>query len=99
MATFTVRVELRRADSEDYEQFDELMEREGFSRQITVSEGKDEGTQYYLPAGEYTISGQYTRPQVLHKAKAAARRSGKGFALLVTESKGRAFYGLAETED
>jgi hypothetical protein len=99
MATFTVRVELRRADSDDYDQFHDLMEREGFSRQITVSEGTDEGTRYYLPAGEYTISGQYTRTQILHKAKAAARRSGKGFALLVTESKGRAFHGLEEADD
>lgn len=90
MADFTVRVELHGAEWEDYDALRVEMEAEGFSAVVRGSGGMA----YELPAGEYALSGDVTRQQVLARAKRGANRSGYSYAVLVTESAGRAWYGL-----
>jgi hypothetical protein len=92
MAQFTVRVELHRADEDDYETLHDAMERRGFSRLIT----SDDGEVYHLPWAEYNMQDSVTRAQVLTLAKAAANETGKNYAVLVTESNGRTWSGLAK---
>ena len=90
MADFTVRVELHGAEWEDYDALRVEMEAEGFSAAVQGSGGMA----YELPAGEYAASGDVTRQQVLARAKRGADRSGCNYAVLVTESAGRAWWGL-----
>lgn len=92
MASFTARVELHDASWSDYETLHEEMGREGFRRTIT----SDSGTAYHLPTAEYDFAGTVNRSDVLQKAKSAAARTRKTFAVLVTESTGRTWYGLTE---
>jgi hypothetical protein len=89
---FTTRVELHEAISNDYENLNEAMKREGFSHIITS--GDD--VSYYLPAGEYILSGMFTRQQVMDKAKKAASTTTRTFSILVTESKGRIWHNLPQ---
>ncbi|HIF9285254.1 TPA: hypothetical protein ACX6SX_000974 [Photobacterium damselae] len=90
MASFTVRMVLHDADWEDYNKLYEEMNKEGFSEEIS----SDDGTAYELPDGEYTISGNLTKSDVLSKAKNAASKTGEKYAVLVTQSSGRTWYGL-----
>lgn len=90
MARFTTRVELHKADEEDYETLHSSMEREGFSRSIL----SNDGTAYHLPTAEYNIEDDYSRDQILAKAKKAANSTGCSYEVLVTESKGRTWYNL-----
>ena len=90
MADFTVRVELHGAEWEDYDALRVSMEAEGFSASVQGSGG----SAYELPAGEYAVSGDATQQQVLTRARRAADRSGCSYAVLVTESAGRAWWGL-----
>lgn len=90
MADFTVRVELHGAEWEDYDALRVEMEAEGFSASVRGSGG----TAYELPAGEYAVSGDATRQQVLAQARRGAARGGYSCAILVTESAGRAWCGL-----
>jgi hypothetical protein len=90
MADFTVRVELHGGEWEDYDVLRVEMEAEGFSAAVQGSGGMA----YELPAGEYAVWGDVTRQQVLSRARRAADRSGFSYAILVTESAGRAWYGL-----
>lgn len=92
MAAFTTRVELHRADDDDYEVLHAAMERRGFSRQITSDGGKT----YHLPTAEYNYSGSKTRDQVLDLARAAASETNRKRAVLVTESNGRSWSGLEQ---
>lgn len=93
MASFTTRVELHDADSDDYEELHKYMEKEGFERFIISDDGKT----YHLPTAEYNFtSSAVKRAQVLDKAKSAAAKTNKKFAVLVTESAGRTWYGLEE---
>ena len=68
MAQFTVRVELHRANQDDYDALHSAMEEEGFSRQIK----SDDGTRYHLPTAEYNRTSNKTRPEILDSAAAAA---------------------------
>jgi hypothetical protein len=92
LATFTTRVELHYADDDDYEALHAAMEQRGFSRFIT----SDDGVRYHLPTAEYSYIGNKTHSEVLALARAAARETNKKFAVLVTESKGRRWDGLAK---
>jgi hypothetical protein len=89
MPKFTVRVELHYADDDDYERLHSAMERVGFSRTITGSDG----TEYSLPTAEYNTDGT-DADAVLDLAKRAADSTGKRFAVLVTESQRRRWSGL-----
>jgi hypothetical protein len=90
MADCTIRVELHGAEWEDYDTLRVEMEAEGFSAAMRGSGG----LAYELPAGECAVSGDVTRQQVLARARRGADRSGCNYAILVTESVGRAWYGL-----
>jgi hypothetical protein len=88
---FTTRVELHHADNDDYETLHAAMEERGFSRFIT----SEDGITYHLPTAEYDYNGNETRAHVLGLAKAAANETGKKYAVLVTQSNGRSWHGLA----
>lgn len=90
MSRYTVRVELHRADSDDYDMLHEYMEDEGFQRYISDGEGK----KYQLPTAEYNISTSSDKSAVLGKAKKAASRTGKTYMILITKSNGRTWYNL-----
>lgn len=90
MAQFTVRVELHRANQDDYDILHAAMEEEGFSRQIKSSDG----ARYHLPTAEYNRTSNKTREQIRDSAATAADTTGKKYAILVTESAGRAWQGL-----
>jgi hypothetical protein len=90
MADFTVRVELHRAEWEEYDALRVLMEAEGFSAEVRGSGGMA----YELPAGEYVVSGEVSQRQVAARARRAADGSGCSYAILVTESVGRTWCGL-----
>ena len=92
MPSFTTRVELHKADDEDYDVLHAAMEERNFSRLIT----SDKGIIYHLPTAEYDYSGNKTRSDVLELAKAAAAETNKKFAVIVTESNGRTWFGLSK---
>jgi hypothetical protein len=94
MGKFTLRVELVGATPKDYDVLHEHMQLQGFSRQIESGDGE----LYELPNAEYDFSGEFNRKEVLDKAKAAADAIGIRYRVLVTESKGRVWYGLRRTE-
>ncbi|KLU14525.1 MULTISPECIES: type V toxin-antitoxin system endoribonuclease antitoxin GhoS [Xenorhabdus] len=91
MARFTVRVELRKADSTDYEKLYDKMKAKGFSKFIT----SDDGSKYELPPAEYNfISDSKSRNEVRDLAYNIAKTVNSRPAVLVTESEGRAWNGL-----
>lgn len=92
MTQFTVRVELHRANQDDYDALHAAMEGEGFSRQIKSSDG----TRYHLPMAEYNRTSRKTRQEILDSAAAAADTTGKKYGIVVTESAGRSWRGLKE---
>jgi hypothetical protein len=92
MAQFTVRVELHRANQDDYDALHSAMEEEGFTRQIKSSDG----TRYQLPTAEYNRSSNKTKQEIRDSAAAAASTTGKKYAILVTQSAGRSWEGLTK---
>lgn len=90
MADFTVRVDVHGAPWEDYDALRVEMEAEGVAATVAGSGGAT----YYLPTGEYACAGELTRQHVLARARRAADRTGCSYAVLVTESSGRAWCGL-----
>jgi len=92
MAQFTVRVELHKAEWADYETLHAAMEKQGFSRRITGSDGKT----YQLPLAEYNGSGELTCAQIRDIARTAANTTGKANAVLASEAPTRAWIGLEE---
>lgn len=92
MPSYTTRVELHKATSEDYTNLHAAMEERGFARTIT----SDQGVTYHLPWGEYNFSGAATRAEVMRAAKEAAGTTGRECEVLVTQSAGRSWSGLDE---
>ncbi len=90
MSQFITRVELHKANYDDYEKLHTAMAAQGFSRQIE----SDKGTLYHLPTAEYNRITSGSRAQVLESAKVAANQTGKQYAILVTESNGITWIGL-----
>jgi len=91
MAKFTIRVELHDASPDAYKSLHKSMEAEGFAREIRSGEGKV----YHLPTAEYIYDGEANLKGVLDRAKRAASALPLSFEILVTESKGRIWYGLS----
>lgn len=89
MARFTVRVELHDASWEQYEKLYDEMAARGFIDTISY-----QGGTVKLPPAEYNFDGNATKEQVLEKAKDAAAQVVRKYAVLVTESNGRTWYGL-----
>ena len=92
MASFTVRVELRDANWEQYKKLYERMAAEGFT---DVIRDTNTGKAYKMPPGEYNYIGSLTRATVLEKAERAASGVVKDYAVLVTESVGRTWANLS----
>lgn len=91
MTNFTVRVELRDADSSDYDDLYNRMSDNGFSKFITG----DTGVRYQLPNAEYSYSSDTEdRSQVRDLAFRIARKVNDDPAVLVTQSSGRSWKGL-----
>lgn len=87
MADYTVRVELRDADSEDYELLHEKMKAKGYVREV---EG-DSGKMYQLPPAEYAAKKDGTPSDVCEEVRAIASTIKKN-RILVTKSAGRSWY-------
>ncbi|MFM4805904.1 hypothetical protein ACEUC3_18730 [Aeromonas bivalvium] len=90
MSKFTTRMVLHDADWDDYNDLHTYMNQEGFTDEITSSDG----ITYKLPDAEYDISGNFDVDDVCTKAKRAAKRTGKEYKVFVTKSAGRKWIGL-----
>ncbi|KUJ05468.1 hypothetical protein ACSMEB_20405 [Stenotrophomonas maltophilia] len=92
MASYTIRIELHEADWDDYVEMYQHLAAQG----ITDIISSDNGVSYKMPPAEYNYVGSATRAQVLEMAKASAGKVVRSYAVFVTESNGRKWYGLAE---
>jgi hypothetical protein len=90
VAWFIARVELHDAGYQDYVNLHAHMSGEGYATTIRGSDGRT----YQLPPAEYHLDGAYTRDQALEKAKRAAQRTLKSFAVIVSETAGSTWFGL-----
>ena len=90
MASFTVRVVLKDADWEEYKILYASMESEGFTDIIKSSDG----IKYKMPDGEYNINRDLTKSDIMNKVKRAANKTGVEYAIFITHSSGRQWYGL-----
>jgi hypothetical protein len=98
MTSYTVRVELHRADEGDYARLHSLMESEGFVRWVEAKGG----SLRRLPTAEYNMADtSLTREEVLARAKAAANavKPRPEPWILVTQSAGRQWSGLPPWDD
>ena len=90
MTWFTTRVELHNATYQDYTKLHLCMEAEGYATTIRGSDGNT----YQLPPAEYHLDDNCTRDQALDKAKRAAQRTSKAFAVVVSETTAMSWFGL-----
>ncbi|MCW0379063.1 hypothetical protein NB697_001909 [Xanthomonas sacchari] len=90
MADFTIRIVLSDATWDEYEEMYQHLAAVGITNEIT----SDNGTTYRMPPAEYNYQSNATRTQILELAKVAAAKVARKYAVFVTESKGRAWYGL-----
>jgi len=90
MAQYTIRIELHDATWDEYETMYQYLAAQGIT-DIIISK---EGIRYKMPPAEYNYEGNATRSQVLDMAKASAAKVVRSYAVLVTESAGRTWYGL-----
>lgn len=88
MPDFTVRVEIKDADGEDYQKLHERMEAKGYSREITG----DSGQVYKLPDAEYQATKNLTTHDVREEVRAIAGSVKTDIRVLVTKSNGRSWY-------
>ncbi|MGY3495931.1 hypothetical protein [Bradyrhizobium sp. USDA 4502] len=98
MTNYSVRVELHRADEDDYTRLHSLMESEGFVRWIETKAGSLKR----LPTAEYNMADTtLARAAVLARAKTAANavKPRPEPWILVTESAGRSWSGLPPWDD
>ncbi|OGC95030.1 hypothetical protein A2590_01975, partial [Candidatus Adlerbacteria bacterium RIFOXYD1_FULL_48_8] len=82
--------ELHHAEYSHYDTLHKEMADRGLIRTIV----SDSGTRYHLPWAEYNYIGDASRNSILQKTKDSVGVTGKSAAILVTESKGRAWEGL-----
>jgi hypothetical protein len=90
MTMFTTRVELHSATWQDYEDLHSAMKKKGFTTTIKA----DGGQIYQLPPAEYNYIGSEDANAVLERAKAAAGSVKKSYAVIVSESNLRTWFGL-----
>ncbi len=88
MARFIVRVELRDANSEDYENLHEKMKAKGYSREIQDANG----TWFYLPTAEYTTLKTSTAQAVREEVRDIAFSIKPLNYILVSEASDTAWY-------
>lgn len=88
MEDFTVRVELIRANSEDYTKLHEKMDAYGYRKHIV---GRD-GTKYDLPTAEYITTSALGLQQIREQVSAIAESVRPTAYEFVTQSAGWAWY-------
>ena len=88
--TFTTRVVLHNANWANYQVLYDEMAKLKFTDEIRG----DNGVVYKMPDGEYTSWGDLTAVQVRDLASAAAVKTGKPFAVFVTEAVQQCWVGL-----
>lgn len=95
MAKFTVRIELRDAESSDYDELYHLLKAEGFSKYIKRF---NNSITYKLPTAEYNYSSETESTiAVRNLAYRIAKKVNDRPAVLVTKSTGnRRWKGLDE---
>jgi hypothetical protein len=92
MANYIARVELHKANGDDYEQLHISMANKGYSRTIQSDDGKT----YQLPTGTYVVSNtNVTIDTALNAAKAAANETGKNSSIIVADWTRASWSGLA----
>ena len=91
MALFMARIELHNGTYQDYTNLHSYMAAEGYATTIRGGDGRT----YQLPPAEYHLNGASTRDQAIEKAKRAAQRTLKNFAVVVSEATGISWFGLA----
>jgi hypothetical protein len=94
MATFSARVELHSATYQDYVALHGHMTQQGFTNTIRSDASKT----YQLPPAEYNLIASCTRADALAKAKIAAQKTLKKFAVVVAEYSGCTWDGLKEVQ-
>ena len=94
MTSFMTRVELHGATYQDYVALHGHMTSQGFTNTIRSDAGKI----YELPPAEYNLIANCTRADALEKAKNAAQKTIKQFAVVVSEYTGCTWHGLKETQ-
>ena len=90
MSSFTIRVELHDANWQHYVD----MAKDLASQGITDVIAADSGTSYKMPPAEYNYVGNASADNVLEAAKASAAKTGRPYAVLVTEATRRTWVGL-----
>lgn len=90
MSNYLVRIELHGGTWDDYEELHAAMASRGFSREITSGEGQS----YQLPTAEYVIRSASELEAVRSLAAAAARTTGRKFAVVVSEYSRCGWTGL-----
>jgi hypothetical protein len=94
MSHFMVHISLRPglhcAEEADFLHLSVAMEAESFSHLITGSSG----TSFQLPPGEYYIAGEYTRAEVLAKARRCAATIHRNCSILITQGEAFLWCGL-----
>ncbi|KAB1230197.1 hypothetical protein [Chryseobacterium viscerum] len=96
MSQFIVRVELHKANQDDYETLHQAMYDEDLFRII-----QDDFTKkfYVLPPAEYNYVGDITdKNEVLNKVERAAKKTNRSYSIIVTKSEGIIFTGLEELD-
>ncbi|MBD8241336.1 type V toxin-antitoxin system endoribonuclease antitoxin GhoS [Pantoea agglomerans] len=88
MARYIVRVELRGADSEDYENLHKKMEAKGYSREIQDGNG----TRFHLPTAEYTTVKSSTAYNVREEVRGVASSVTSSYYVLATEVSDISWY-------
>ncbi|QFT84935.1 hypothetical protein FIU88_08100 [Halomonas sp. THAF12] len=83
MPKFVVRVELRGATSEHYEELHEKMQRREFSREVVGSDGG----KYRLPDAEYVAEKPATAYQIREEVRAVADSVVRTSFILVTQAE------------
>jgi hypothetical protein len=87
---FTVRVLLHAATQNQYEALHNQMLGRGFNDWIAAGNG----TRYQLLPAEYAFETAATTNQVIELAKQAAAATGTTYAVFVSETQNRIWWGL-----
>jgi hypothetical protein len=90
MSSFTIRVELHDANWQHYVDMAKDLATKGVTDVITA----DNGTSYKMSPAEYNYEGNVTIDAVLEAVKASAAKTGKRYAVFVSEATRRKWIGL-----
>lgn len=95
MSNFTIRVLVHDETDDSIKELNEVMRTYGFKPTIA----SDSGKVFLLPSGEFSYSGDIDRKDLMERVKASAGQIGKKYSVLITESRGRAWYNLSSESE